>query len=131
MRFVKDVETRLSDQDRNFYIQETARLDQMAEGLRKMTENRFNPRVVGEAMQLVRTAMNKSRQRIKDARATNIGQAQALDSTLPNDILGPMPKFYNIDFSKDARVRGPKGTFDIPWEKVPEALNNKYELVRE
>ena len=97
MGLVKTVETRLSDQDRNYYAGEVSALQDIYKLLDRETRNRVNPDRVKEALTLVSQAMSKSKGRYGEIRKNYSSQLSGLGipSDRANKVFGDMPKFSN------------------------------------
>lgn len=77
MGLVKDVETRLSDYDRAFYIGEISYLRKMGTFLEKEKSGRLPKYIVDEAKQLIKAAIEKTNGRISDSTNRTIRQLKA------------------------------------------------------
>lgn len=125
MRFIKEVETRLSDADRNYYSQEISDLKKGQERMRKFGGNVMNPRLIKDAIGLVSRSLGKSKKQYEDIRNTHSSQLGGRD--FPKDriqgVFGDMPSFR-----ESIRMQGPDGTFDVPWSDVQEALDRGFKV---
>jgi hypothetical protein len=79
MRFVKEIETRLSDLDRAYYTAEVSALNQKWVELKQQTSNKENPRLLREARVLAVRAMKKHKDHHDYLRKKYGSQLQAFD----------------------------------------------------
>lgn len=130
MRFVKEVETRLSDYDRLYYTQEIADVEKFEERYRKLDDNAINPRLKKDGFALAARMLAKAKRKISDARKTGGSQLKGLHKDFPTDrldgVFGDVPEFANGAWMIHPET---KQKAKIDWEDVQDHLDKGFKVM--
>lgn len=130
MRFVKDLESRLSDQDRAYYTSEISRAKQVIARMNEEKTGQMNPRLIRDALGLAAESMRKIKKRLADKRKLYKSQLKGSHPNFPKDrleaVFGELPQY------KDGAIMVDPKTLDkyqIDWEDIGEYLDKGYQVL--
>lgn len=132
MQLVKDVETRLSDYDRTFYINQLGYIRSFMDKLKREKTGRLPSYIVKEAKELIANAKRATSSHILKQRDRRVRQLKA--AGIPSDYATSrfgLKESQGISFPKGGTVRVSNGkeTYDINPKDLKDAQKDGFKVV--
>jgi len=131
MSSVKEVESKLSDQDRAFYKDEVSALSQLGAEIEQLKSNELNPNLIARARQLLAESVRKMQTRSSDLQSQYTNTLHSNYPTYNRDLVSEKFPFnlpeYKVDLKKEglgARLKG--SPQDAKQKKLDDDLINKW-----
>jgi hypothetical protein len=128
MRFVKEVETRLSDYDRKYYTSEISAARDIQARARELSGNKMNPRLVREATKLTARALDKIKKRVNDNRNRFQSQLKGVRPELKQqqleEVFGVKPNMAQGTYMKKG-----EDVYEVPWGEVPSKIEQGFKFI--
>lgn len=131
LRFVKEIEDRLSDQDKAYYTAEISAAKETRAKINEYESNKLNPRLIKDALGLASRTFDKIKNRMSDKRKLFKSQLKGVhknidDKTLES-VFGEMPQFESGVWMYDP-VKKTKDKVD--WADVDYFLQKGFQVLK-
>jgi hypothetical protein len=120
MTLIKEIETRMSDADRNYYSEPIGRFNQLLELMRQEKTGKLRPEIVAEAKTMLGLALGKSRAYGREGRQRRIDMLMADKRIKKDDIekyFGKEPAVFKESIQEPMSSSGMHDEAAINWAK--------------